>query len=413
MPVYHYRSISSELLELDKQPQTKHVKKQIQLKLQAKSSVQKKLDSFLSEYQASIRDITEGIEKFENVCFSSNGNVQDYLLSVLKPRIYLVGPISKYSKYFQAKIGAEYPISEMYGLTVANFFPEMALKVLFSQDLDDKLSAVISAELASQAHSIIYSYLLNTQRVVIEGTELVGIRLVNDMAGDVVQDVEVLGKEESRVVPVQVSKDIAHLISLGPASTIQDMCKISSGTGYRPVMVNGHATGALEPIPVQDLIVCYNDDKFECASLIDSAIRIARGDTENMTDTFIKRVSSIYPVIISEDKYVNPITLEPPPVEFMSRIETGTPLISPTIVVPYQEEPLIRKKEGSRLLPEPIKPAIGYGKKIRSIALLGEELESVVGDKASKELKVSSTSRITPSTATFLYSSTLRNSCFI
>ncbi len=237
------------------------------------------------------REVLLQTQEFERDCYvaSQNGITNiNYLSKVLRPLVFLEGQLSKFTKFFRAKIASGlFQISALYAADLEYYFPELAMN--FNKLSNDEWSDVMT-ELSK--------IMLDKINDILE----LGIRFRFPTAR--------LEHKTTRALFFRWDKYITNITT---------RCEKDTQTGKRPVRDDegkivykkekSKMVAQYQPINLADVVVCYDkkEDKFSCHSITEILHDIAKARIEGKRSP------------------INPFTGKPYPKSFVKTIEKRYP----------------------------------------------------------------------------------------
>ena len=220
-------------------------------------------------------DIKSKVEVFERTIAASSSSLYKYMLAIARPLVFLSGPLAKYAKFFNAKVKAgKFDVEKLGEANLAHLLPELAMNQSITDDQWKKIFSAIDYLVEMEATKILdlYSSLLDpTARI----PAIIGHPNINIILAPIVK----------------------HL------KDPRDVCE----GGSRPVVRKGkyvYRKGTkeklMEPIPLEDIVICYSGDKFTCHDTSQLVRSLSAGDHTNpytkqpYPKSFVDKVMSMY-----------------------------------------------------------------------------------------------------------------------
>lgn len=295
------------------------------------SVVTPKLDFSLKSTTGGIR---AKVEMFERTIMGASSSLYPYMLKMVTPYIFLAGPLAGHAKFFQEKlIKGKFDISLLGEANLAHFLPELTMNTKLTDDQWKLIFGTFGLLKEIQATQFLDMYTL-----MLDPTARIYTIPVQN--------------------PYQVAAPIVKLLR-----DPRDMCE--GGTRYmvqdnKYVYYTGTDIRKTEPIPLGDMVICYDNGKFTCH------------DTTELSRAFAK------------DLYINPVTSTRYPSDFIAKIKARYASMeepSDPEFVPVEEKVVSKDLSKKLLSPEPMKKLPvppkkkKTGKYTKKILLQGEPFE--------------------------------------
>ncbi len=326
---------------------------------------------------SSIELLENEVAIFEGNIYRNHGegkNIGNYLRRVLIPHIFMHGPLARHANFFRSKLAnGSYQFSALTGANIAHYLPEFVMGINREHAEIDRLFGDVPEAW------IVLSQAITGLLVVARAS------FMDSYAGflDPTRHRKLSKAEE------QAGYIADPLVKI--LATPIEVCKKESGTGTRPLVVDGKYVykqvgrgkgkkkeQVFEDIPTGDLIICFSDDKFSCHSMDEVFTALAK----------------------NEDAPINLRTGKPYPKEFIDKFRERYDSRKNTIVVPQEPEDkdvlvdtpvkevkVVERKETRKRHKPASKKTF---KEISTLLLMGDEIEHLA-DILENKLDVETT----------------------
>jgi hypothetical protein len=221
----------------------------------------------VNENNEAANTVEEEVNKFEEIIFQNYGQrtVYRYLRRALMPYIFLYGPLAVKANFLRAKLAnGSYKFSALVGANISYYLPEFVMGVDRQYDVDMLFGEPnpwqVLGEVINELLDLTIEYFMDTYTAIMHTAKQRINKNILEQAGWWV------GHLDPYIVKI-VRK-----------------CEADTGTGRRKILTdNGEVV--YEDIPEDDLVVCYDDNKFSCHSISEIMRAIARaGDSRPINE---------------------------------------------------------------------------------------------------------------------------------
>ena len=245
------------------------------------------------------------VEGYERTVMATSSSLYQYMVKILRPYIFLEGPLAKHAKFFHAKLAAgKFDVELLGEANLAHFLPELTMVKITDTQWNQVFATL------DQLVELVATKILGLYTMLIHPTARIHTTAQNQN-------------------PYMVAASLVNLLK-----DPRDMCE----GGRRPVVKDGRYvyrpgtdTKIMEPIPLGDMVICYSNGKFTCH------------DSSQLSRLF------------SKGEYVNPFTKQPYPEDFVEKIKDRYPGMGDEPVEPTEEERKVLEKT-TKIKERPLPP---------------------------------------------------------